>query len=165
MRKANRMISAFSHNPRIPSQQNGLALVNVLAAIFRLHKGIVPAFDGWSLPSDAGSVLINKVSGFVYRAKIANAIVRLIAVDMVNFLSWLFAAREKPSYAMSEIRNTFVFNAKVAFEIVTRNIARLYHPAAILKPNKFASVRTVFDGVFNRFRYLNHAEIVSRGAF
>lgn len=164
MRQTNRMIFPFSHDARMIRQQNRLALVNVLAAIFCLDKRVILAFDGCSLPSDAGSVLIDKVLGFVYRAKIADAVVGFVSVDVVDFFSRLFAAREKPSYAMGEIRNTFVFDSDVAFEIGACNISSLNKSTTALKPNKFARFGAVVNRVLDRYRYFNHAPIIQGGS-
>ena len=160
MRKADRMIFPFSHDASIPCQQDRLAFVDMLAAILGLHKGVMLAFDRCSLPSNAASVLVDEILRFINRAKVADTVVGLVSVDVVNFLTGLLTARQKPSNAMSEVRNTFVSDADVALEFVACNIAGFHKSPTALKPNKIARFGAVINYITDRIGYKSRSHFV-----
>lgn len=91
-------------------QHNAMPLVDICAS----DSGspvIAP-----SVPADASSMVVKQVVSPVYIAKIAQAIVRPVVVNMVNIL-WLFAMSKKPSKAVGKQATPFVMNPYITVAV------------------------------------------------
>ena len=107
------MVPSLSHDSMEMSQQDALAGVQVARLESGLPASRVVFSRPWLFPVNTGISPIKLISRMVNAPEIADAVVRPVAIYVVNLIR-LLAVMQKPANAMRKVIDALIANAQVA---------------------------------------------------
>lgn len=154
------MILPFSHDARMPGQQDVLAGVEVFAPVFGSNvPGAFPA-----PPKNTPRLsLVSEVYGFSDGVQVRNRIVRFIKVNVMNvILAGINSIMEIPGKAVRVVSIAFVSDANVAGALKgAGRVAGLDVSAATNSPRKEPRFRVVGENIADRiwYKFCSHLKL------
>lgn len=147
------MILPFSHDARMPRQQDALAVVHHLPFVSRRPIAVRNTLDALNLEFDAnGAGKVQPVKRCIDVAKVGYSVISAVMVDVINNIR-LFVVNKVPGKPVRVVVNAAHLNANVPRSVNAARGLSYSRPMVSLSPNKHPRFRVVGENVANRIWY------------